>query len=135
MRIKGWNRRVETTSIVNVEETGAVGTDEGTADTVNGVNDVLLDLSAFVILLREAGTHDNEASATFLLGQHIDRLGTEFGCNTEDCTIHLWQIIDFGVAFYALNFRLFRVNGVNLSFEGALHQVLQRFAARFVNIT
>ena len=96
---------------------------------------MFLNFSAFVTLFGEAGTDDDEASAALFLGQHIDRLGAEFGCDAEDGAIDLRQVIDLGVAFHALHFRLFGVDGVNLTLEGTLQEVLQRFSAGFVNIT
>lgn len=129
------NGGVEAAGIVHVEEAGAVGADERTADTVDGVDNVLLDFGALVALLRETGADDDEALAALLLGQHVDRLGAELGGDAEDGAVHLRQVLDLGVAFHALHFGLFGVHGVDLALEGALQEVLQRLAAGFMYIT
>ena len=86
---------------------------------------MLFDFGTFVVLLRETGADNDEALAALFLGQHVDRLGTEFGSNAEEGTVHLRQIIHLGVAFYALHFGFFWVDGLNLALEGTLQEVLQ----------
>ena len=85
--------------------------------------------------LRETSTNDDETFAAFLFGQHVNRLGTELGSNTEKGAVHLRQVIDLGVAFHALHLSLFGIDGIDLAFEGALQEVLQRFTAGFMNVT
>ena len=132
--VKVGNGGVEAAGIVGVEEAGAVGADERTADTVDGVNDVLLDGGALGVLLAEAGADDDEALGALLLGQHVDRLGAELGGDAEDGAVHLRQVVDLGVALHALHLRLLGVDGVHLALEGALQQVLEGFAARLMHI-
>ena len=85
--------------------------------------------------LRETSTDDDEALAAFLLGQHVNRLGTELGSNTEEGAVHLRQVIDLGIAFHALHLGFFRVNGIDLALERTLQEVFQRLTAGFMNVT
>ena len=96
---------------------------------------MFLDGSALGILLRKAGADDDEAFAALFLGQDINSLGAELGSDAKDCTVDLRQVLYFCIAFYALNFSLFGVNGIDLSLEGALEEVFQRLAAGFMYIT
>ena len=125
---------VEAAGIVHVEEAGAVGSDERAADRVNRINDMFLDFSAFVALLREACTDDDKAFCAFLQGQRIDRGRTILGGNGQNRAIHLRQVINLGITFNTLNLSFFWVHGINLSLEGAVHKVKQGFSARFMDV-
>ena len=132
--VKRRDGRVEAASIVHVEEAGAVGPDERAADRVNRINDMFLDFSAFVALLRETCTDNDEAFAPFLFGQHINGLGAKLGGNAKNGTFHLRKVIHLGIALNALNLSFFGIHGINRATERALQKVLQCFSTGFVDV-
>ena len=96
---------------------------------------MFLNQSALVVLLRESGTDDDEALAAFFFCQHIDGLCAELGGDAENGALHLWKVIDLGVAFHALHLSLFRVHCVNRTSKRTLKKVFQSFSTWFVNVT
>ena len=80
---------------------------------------MLLNGGTLFVLLGETCADDDETFCAFLLCEHINCLGAEFGRDTEDGAIDLREVIDFGVALHALHLGLFGVHGIDLSLESA----------------
>ena len=85
--------------------------------------------------MEESRTDDDEALGAFLLRQHVHRVGAELGRDAEDGAINLRQVFYLLVAFDALYLIFLGVNGIYFALEGALQQIFQGFAARFVDVT
>ncbi len=132
--VKLRDRRVETSAIIGVEETRAVGSNQRTAHSIDAVDDMLLNSGTLGILLRETGTHNDKTLRTLLLRQHIDSLCAELGCNTQYGAIHLRQILDLGKTFNALNLGLLGVDCIDRTAEITLKEILQGLASGFVYI-
>ena len=132
--VKLGDRRVETATIIGVEESGAVGADEGTAHRIDAVNNVLFDGSTFGILFRETSTDNDKALGALLLGEDIDGLGTEFGSDAENGAVDLGKVFHLGVALDALHLGLLGVDSVDGTLEIAFEQILEGFTAGLVYI-
>ena len=128
------NRLGEDRMVPAVEQADAVGTNQGTAILLAGVEDALLEEGALVGLLAEAGRYNNERANVFLLGQILYLVRTELGSHHQDGQVRGRQFLGIVEGLNALHLVLFGIHNTQGAIITTTQQITHHGTAWFMYI-
>ena len=96
--------------VVAVEQTDAVGTNQGSAKLLAGIEDTLFKHRALFCLFSESGRDDDKGAYPLLCTEVIDIVGTELSSHHENGEIRLWNVLYVVYGLDALYFVFFGIH-------------------------